>query len=144
MIQHNSGCSIYILKLRGSKYYVGKTSNIEKRMAQHRRGSGSSWTKKYPMEKLLRVFRNCDSYDEDKFTLKLMDLYGIENVRGGSYVKPVLSSEDIDSITSRIRMATDRCLKCGSSRHFAYRCRVKKVECEICFESHSTEDCPHL
>lgn len=149
VIQANSGCSIYILKLRGSKYYVGKTSNIEKRMAQHKRGSGSSWTKKHPVEKLLRVFHNCDPYDEDKYTLKLIDLYGVESVRGGSYVKPVLSPEDIESITNRIRMAMDRCIKCGSPDHFAYRCRVKKIkvsekECEICFESHDTSDCPHL
>ena len=76
-------CSIYVLKLKGSKYYVGKTSNIEKRLSQHSRGAGSSWTRKYPVERLLRVFHDCDSYDEDKFTLKLMDKYGIDNVRGG-------------------------------------------------------------
>lgn len=144
--QSSSGCSIYILKLKGSKYYVGKTSNIEKRVRQHARGAGSSWTRKYPFEKLLRVFHNCDSFDEDKYTLKLMSIFGLENVRGGSYVSVVLPDEEISSITRRIRMATDKCLKCGSSDHFAYRCtrRNKKVECEICFESHNTENCPHL
>ena len=139
-----SNCSIYILKLKGSKYYVGKTSNIEKRMRQHARGSGSSWTRKYPFEKLLRVFHNCDSYDEDKYTLKLIEKFGVDNVRGGSYISINLSQEEIESITRRIRMATDRCLKCGSPDHFVYRCTMRKVECEICFESHVTEECPHF
>lgn len=144
---NTGGCSIYILKLKGSKYYVGKTSNVEKRIRQHARGAGSSWTRKHPFEKLLRVFHNCDSYDEDKYTLKLIDRFGVENVRGGSYVSINLSQQEIESITRRIRMATDRCLKCGSPDHFSYRCRVKKkvkVECDICFEGHETEKCPHL
>lgn len=155
--------SIYILKLKESKYYVGKTSNIEKRLAQHSRGSGSSWTRKYPMDRLLRLYHNCDSYDEDKYTLKLMAKHGIENVRGGTYVSVDLSKEEVDGITRRIRMATDKCIKCGSSKHFAYRCRVKTITepqvtvprkksrifrpigCEICFvPDHSTDDCPHL
>ena len=152
--QSTSGCSIYILKLKGSKYYVGKTSNIEKRLSQHSRGAGSSWTRKHHVDKLLRVFHNCDSYDEDKFTLKLMAKYGIDNVRGGSYVAVNLPEEEVAGITRRIRMATDKCLKCGSSKHFAYKCRVNNkpkviklpnVECEICFEdSHITEKCPHF
>ena len=82
-------CSIYILGLKGSKYYVGKTSNIDKRIIQHHKGSGSAWTRKNPVNKLLRVYNNCDPYDEDKYTLKLMDKYGIDNVRGGSYVNPI-------------------------------------------------------
>ena len=159
MVNHSdSGCSIYILKLKSSKYYVGKTSNIEKRMVQHFRGGGSSWTRKYPVVKLLRVYHNCDSYDEDKYTLKCMDQFGIENVRGGSYVSPVLPPEEIEGITKRIRMATDKCLHCGSPDHFAYRCRSRgknkkpklepepkvEPECEICFDKHTTDDCPHL
>lgn len=152
--QSNSGCSIYILKLRGSKYYVGRTSNIEKRLSQHSRGAGSSWTRKHPVDKLLRVFHNCDAYDEDKFTLKLMEKFGVDSVRGGSYVSVNLPESEIEGITKRIRMATDKCLKCGSPDHFAYRCRANqkkprvetrvKEECEICFEDHSTQNCPHL
>ena len=138
-------CSIYVLKLKGSKYYVGKTSNIEKRLRQHSRGNASAWTKKHPYEKLVKVYNNCDPYDEDKYTLKIMDRFGIDSVRGGSYVSVELSETEIEGITKRIRMATDKCLDCGKSGHFAYRCRNKKrikKECEICFEPHRTEECP--
>jgi hypothetical protein len=143
-------CTIYILGLNGSKFYVGKTSNIEKRMIQHKRGSGSAWTRKNPVKKLLHVYKDCDPYDEDKYTLKLMDKYGIDNVRGGSYVNPVLSCEDIVSIQKRIWMATDRCSNCGSEDHFISKCndmepQEEEFTCEICMlNTHVTEDCQHF
>ena len=47
---------IYILKLKNSKYYVGKTQNIEKRYEQHVNGTGSAWTKKYkPLSIIKRI-----------------------------------------------------------------------------------------
>ena len=144
-------CSIYILGLKDSKYYVGRSSNIERRVIQHHKGSGSSWTRKYPVNKLLRVYKNCDPYDEDKYTLKLMDKYGIENVRGGSYVLPELSEADINSINRRIRMATDRCVNCGSKGHFVSKCKTivndtpEEYSCEICMvNDHTTMNCPHF
>lgn len=139
-------CSIYILGLKGSKYYVGKTSNIEKRIIQHHKGYGSAWTRKNPVNKLLRVYNNCDPYDEDKYTLKLMDKVGIDNVRGGSYVNPILSPEEINSIQKRIWMATDKCINCGSTDHFISKCKtIEEFKCEICMvNDHITENCEHL
>jgi predicted GIY-YIG superfamily endonuclease len=37
---------IYILKLEGGKYYVGKTNNVDQRLQQHFDGTfGSAWTR---------------------------------------------------------------------------------------------------
>ena len=36
-------CFIYVLKLIGNKYYVGKTNNPNFRLEQHFNSSGSSW-----------------------------------------------------------------------------------------------------
>jgi predicted GIY-YIG superfamily endonuclease len=35
--------NIYILKLQGGKYYVGKTNNIERRKQEHINGTASTW-----------------------------------------------------------------------------------------------------
>ena len=39
--------SIYLLKLKDNKYYVGKTLNLHFRLEQHFNKDGSNWTKKY-------------------------------------------------------------------------------------------------
>ena len=38
--------NIYILKLEGARYYIGKSDNVIKRYEQHVNGYGSAWTKK--------------------------------------------------------------------------------------------------
>ena len=155
-------CIIYELKLKNSKYYVGKTSNLTNRLLQHRKGLGAAWTKKHRFINVLETHYNCDPYDEDKYTLKLMEKYGIENVRGGSYVTISFTPDEVSSIQKRIRMALDQCVQCGSSTHFIHNCNVKKngvkevikkVEykepvdylCEICMTNdHFMDDCQHF
>jgi predicted GIY-YIG superfamily endonuclease len=36
---------VYILRCRDGSYYTGHTDNLELRLAQHREGSASSWTR---------------------------------------------------------------------------------------------------
>ena len=85
--------SVYVLSLRRGKYYVGKTDQAEDRIASHFNNEGSGWTAKYPPVKVVEIINNCDMYDEDKYTLKYMDMYGIDNVRGGSFVTIRLTEE---------------------------------------------------
>jgi predicted GIY-YIG superfamily endonuclease len=68
---------VYILKLVKNKFYVGKTTNPLFRLNDHYNGNGASWTKKYKPLTLDKIIPNCDEYDEDKYTIKYMDLYGI-------------------------------------------------------------------
>ncbi len=63
---------IYILELIKNKYYVGKTTNQKFRFEQHLNPVGSAWTKKYKPIKLIELIPNCDSFNEDKQTLKYM------------------------------------------------------------------------
>ena len=91
---------IYILELEQGKYYVGKTNDPEIRINKHFDSEGSAWTKKYKPIKEIQRISNCDDYDEDKYTLKYMNMYGIENVRGGSFVTLVLDKSTITYIKS--------------------------------------------
>lgn len=91
---------VYILELEKDKFYVGKTSDPDNRINRHFNNDGSVWTKKYKPIKLLELIENCDDYDEDKYTLKYMDIYGIENVRGGSFVTIILEESTIKYIKS--------------------------------------------
>jgi len=117
---------IYLLKCKGGKYYVGKANNdLEKRINKHMRGKGCAWTKKYPAIKRISVFNNADKFDEDKYTLKFMEKYGIENVRGGTYSNPELEEYQISEIQEKIDGANDRCLRCGRSGHFMVGCYAK-------------------
>jgi hypothetical protein len=113
---------IYILKLKNNKYYIGKTSNPDFRLEEHKSGEGSLWTKKYKPIKVMELIKNCDSYDEDKYTLRYMELMGIDNVRGGSFCQLKLTNENRKTIERMINGSTDKCYKCGEKGHFANNC----------------------
>jgi hypothetical protein len=84
---------IYILQLEQGKYYVGKTINPSFRLDSHFNSNGSAWTKLYKPIKMIELIPNCDDYDEDKYTRMFMDKYGIDNVRGGSFVSVELENQ---------------------------------------------------
>jgi cellular nucleic acid-binding protein len=115
---------IYVLELQQNKYYVGKTSNPLFRIDSHINSKGSIWTKKYKPVNLEILIANCDDYDEDKYTKIYMDKYGIENVRGGSYVSIELDKTTIEHLKKMSINANNLCFKCGKSGHFANKCYV--------------------
>ncbi len=118
--------TIYILKLESSKYYVGKTNNIEQRYKYHQNGTACQWTKLYPPVSILKTIENCSVFDEDKYVKEYMLIYGIDNVRGGSYVEEKLSDNQKEFIQRELWAASDCCTKCGSSDHFVSQCTSVK------------------
>jgi hypothetical protein len=128
--------SIYILKLANSKYYVGKTTNINTRISAHLLGNGSEWTKLHKPIEVDKIIYDCDHFDEDKWTLIYMNKHGIENVRGGSFCKIFLDRNTQHVISNMITGSTDRCYLCNSKEHFAKECIeygytfIKYNECE--------------
>jgi predicted GIY-YIG superfamily endonuclease/ribosomal protein S14 len=117
--------NIYILRLEGGRYYIGKTDNLERRKQQHINGTASAWTKKYKPVGVEKIIPNVSSFDEDKYTKEYMSKYGIDKVRGGSYVQMELSEAQKDSIKLEIRGATDKCTRCGREGHFVKNCYAK-------------------
>lgn len=125
---------IYVLKLENEKYYVGRTCNYERRINEHFSGKGSHWTQLYKPIKVIRRIDDIKSvFEEDKVVKETMMKYGIDNVRGGSYVKKVISSEEKNLLEKELRFAQDLCVICGSNDHFVSNCNeIVVYVCEVC------------
>lgn len=113
---------IYILQLAGGRYYVGKTNNIARRYQEHLNGTGSAWTRRWPPTTLVKTVTATSPFDEDKTVKEYMAKYGIDKVRGGSYVAETLDATQHDLLTKEIRGAEGRCVTCGGAGHFAAAC----------------------
>lgn len=117
---------IYILELVEGKYYIGKTDNVSRRYEEHLEGKGSAWTQKYKPVRILKTIETDSPYEEDRYTKECMEKYGIDNVRGGTYIKMTLDPDQINNLTREIRLAQNRCLRCGKPGHFVLDCRETK------------------
>ena len=122
---------IYVIKCENDKYYVGKTTKLVSRIGDHFKNSGSQWTKRHKPVTIMNIYRDCDDYDEDKYTIKLMDKYGIDNVRGGSFAKINLTKNEMLCINRMIMHANDLCFKCGQGGHFIRNCRNNTIVDEL-------------
>lgn len=67
----------------------------------------------------MEIKPNCDDYDEDKITRQYMDKYGIDNVRGGSFVSVKLEKSEINVLHK---------MSNGKDDHFANECQENKCE----------------
>ena len=139
---------IYILQLEQGKFYVGKTDNPQFRMERHFDSNGSAWTRKYRPVRLVELIPNCDDYDEDKYTRMYMDMYGIDNVRGGSFVSLELDTQTVRQLTQMKRGTNNMCFRCGEKGHFANECGKNEEtdsdyeevwECEYCNKEFTNE-----
>ena len=131
---------IYTLQLEQNKYYVGKTNNPQFRLKTHFNLNGAEWTKIYKPLKLLELKPNCDDYDEDKITRQYMDKYGINNVRGGSFVSVKLKKSIIDILNHMSNGTNNKCFICGEPDHFAKDCEINEY-LESDEENEEINDC---
>ena len=120
--------SIYVLGLIDGRYYVGRSDNVQQRYQQHLNGDGSAWTKKYRPVSLVETIKG-GIFDEDKVTKQYMAKYGIDNVRGGSYVQIQLSEVQKEALKLELWGAQDRCSQCGRTGHFVKDCYANTDVC---------------
>lgn len=130
----------YVLKLTDDKWYIGKSSNPEVRIEDHKTGNGSEWTKLHSPLSVVEIIPIRDGLEEDLITKRYMRIYGIENVRGGTYTTIGLSSNVIKLLSKELQGADDKCYKCGQSGHFAKQC--SPAACKRCGRnSHDDTNC---
>jgi predicted GIY-YIG superfamily endonuclease len=113
---------IYILELECNKWYVGRTRNIKNRILDHKNGNGSEFTKKYKMKSVhkIKYMKNC--FDEDNTVKEYMMLYGIDNVRGGTYSSIVLNQQKKNFLIDEFNHYNNCCFKCGMKEHYIKDC----------------------
>jgi predicted GIY-YIG superfamily endonuclease len=131
--------TIYIIRLQGGHYYVGKSDNVMQRYKQHLDGKGSIWTKMYRPVSVERIIESQTSFDEDNYTKEYMKKYGVDKVRGGSYANMVLTDEQEATLKREFRGADDRCQRCGRTGHFIGTCYAK-TEVDDVFTNHSDSE----
>jgi predicted GIY-YIG superfamily endonuclease len=118
--------NIYILKLEKGNYYVGKTKDVDKRFAEHLGGKGSAWTNIHKPIEVEKIINDVSPFDEDKYVKEYMSKYGIDKVRGGSYVQEKLNDIQYISLKTEIWGAKDLCTRCGRDNHFVKDCWAGK------------------
>ena len=72
----------YVLALDQGKFYVGRTSNLDRRLRQHWTHKGAKYCKQFHPTRVVMV-REGDC--EKELTLEFMRKFSIENVRGGPW-----------------------------------------------------------
>lgn len=114
--------NIYIIKCQHDKYYIGKSTNIDNRILEHFQQCGSAWTNLHKPIEVVDIIKNADNFDEDKYTKIYMAKYGIDNVRGGSYVQIALDVDVKKYLEKEINSTYDYCHRCGKTGHFINKC----------------------
>jgi hypothetical protein len=149
--------SIYTLALDDNKYFIGRTTNTEICPDDEESVQNVQWLSTYKPIQVIEFIHDCDDFDEDKYVLKYMDRYGIDNVRGGSFYEMDICPEVYVMIENMICTAKRQCFSCGRNGHLIHQCHnydIKEMEkiwdcfknkCFECYghgDVHSIQECP--
>jgi len=87
---------LYVLLLEKGYYQVGLTNHNPRFLLKGHYGTISELTKHYkPIKYVYLKGGNYDGFDEDALTKKMMNIHGINRVRGGSYSNIILTKEQM-------------------------------------------------
>ena len=115
---------VYVLRLRGGRYYVGSSADIDARVAAHRAGTGAAFTRAYPVESEVdpaTFIADTESWERAE-TLHRMKRHGIHAVRGWMWTTVRLSASQRRAARDQIRERYAACRLCGRPGHFVSAC----------------------
>lgn len=100
--------------------YCGETWNANKRIEEHKNGYGAKFTNNKLVVKTLETRSYCknNKHAEEDITLKYMEKYGIDSVRGAQWCYESHTFGQKKEICSKL----GRCYKCYKTGHFANNC----------------------
>jgi predicted GIY-YIG superfamily endonuclease len=114
-----------VLKSNDGLYYVGKSTNIEARLRQHR-SDGVAFTKTMDAFQRIQPLTNGSTTDLESWerneTLQRMHRHGIDNVRGWMFTTVELSDEQRMDAFKQVCEKFDLCRTCGRGSHFVANC----------------------
>lgn len=112
---------IYVLLLENSKYYVGRSNDVERRLREHKH-SDNQWLKENRPIKVIEQKQLMGLFDEDNKTKAYMYTHGIDNVRGGTYTSYNLLESTKALLTKELIHSFNLCFKCMGNNHYANQC----------------------
>ena len=98
---------LYVLRLHNEKWYIGRSSNLERRFEQHMNGTGAKWTSLHQAINIHESRPLVNDEDEDILTLEYMKQYGIYNVRGGQFCAVELKPWHVKDIKKRLEVVDE-------------------------------------
>lgn len=108
---------INLVQLENNKYFISSES-----INNNENKNKIEWTTINKPLKTIDQIKSNDKFDEDKITKKYMAKYGIENVRGGSYINTVLEEWQIKSLKHELKnfMNEDNCISNVDTKYKEY------------------------
>ena len=117
----NAPTSIYKLNLENGKKYIGKTTDVDRRMDEHFSGNGSKVTQKFKPKDGEIVDEVPGFFADDvehEHTKKYIQKHGYGNVRGGYYT----NSNTLHTTNYNHSKRTNGCRRCGRQGHTKSSC----------------------
>src|SRR5476649_1068273 len=89
LMKNLNSAKLYVLRLEHRKWYVGKTYDIKQMFIEYTQKQGPIWTQLHrPL--IIEYKEKLVPNGVDIMTKRMMFVYGMDNVRGGSFSELVL------------------------------------------------------
>ncbi len=114
--------TIFVLKLKNNKYFVGNTKEEKFILEEHFKSSDFEWTQKYEPICVQEIIKNIDFSDINKYVFEYMAEYGVINVRGGDYSNIKINEIKKSKLHNLLNHDQKYCYICGNENHISDNC----------------------